>query len=211
VPEPRGILLEGADELAIPQLQPAVVKHVHDLVALALGASRDGAVAANLGGGRAARLREIKADIEQAIGREEISIDRLSVRHRLQVRCIQRLFEAEGSTLTEYVTDRRLAKAYAMLTDGRNEGLPISSVAFEVGFTDHPYPTAASVAATARRPRMFVPASGWKAPGALTDPAAGWYPVGPLEPAVVTMIDHVRLTRSRSVLTSPKVFFRGRS
>jgi AraC-like DNA-binding protein len=41
--------------------------------------------------------------------------------------------------LTEYVTDRRLARAYAMLTDGRNGGLPISSVAFEVGFTDHPY------------------------------------------------------------------------
>ncbi|QPF83066.1 hypothetical protein IC762_25465 [Bradyrhizobium genosp. L] len=68
---------------------------------LTLGASRDAAVAVTLGGGRAARLREIKADIEQTISREKVSIDGLSARHRLPVRYIQRLFEAEGMTFTE--------------------------------------------------------------------------------------------------------------
>ena len=132
-------LLEAADELAEPELQPSVVRHIYDLLALTLGASPEGAAAAGLGGGRAARLREIKADIERAIGKEDVSVRALSTRHRLQVRYIQRLFEAEGTTLTEYVTGRRLAKAHAMLADRRNDTLPISAVAFEVGFTDHPY------------------------------------------------------------------------
>lgn len=132
-------LLESADELAQPELQPSVVRHITDLLALTLGASRDGSVQAALGGGRAARLREIKADIEQAIGKQDVSVGALAARHRLQIRYIQRLFEAEGSTLTEYVVSRRLARAYAMLTDRHYADLPISAVAFEVGFTDHPY------------------------------------------------------------------------
>lgn len=131
--------VDTADELAKPELQPSVVKHIYDLLALTLGASRDGAVAARLGGGRAARLREIKTDIERAIGKEEISVGMLAARHRLQVRSIQRLFEAEGITFTEYVLCQRLAKAYAMLTDRHFDDLPIGAVAFEVGFTDQPY------------------------------------------------------------------------
>ena len=132
-------LVEAADELAQPELQPGVVKHVYDLLALTLGASHDGAVAARLGGGRAARLREIKSDIERGIGNEEISVSLLAARHRLQVRTIQRLFEAEGVTFTEYVLCRRLAKAYAMLTDRQYDELPIGAVAFDVGFADQPY------------------------------------------------------------------------
>ncbi|MBR0869545.1 AraC family transcriptional regulator [Bradyrhizobium tropiciagri] len=131
--------LEESGELAIPQLQPTVVKHVHDLVVLALGASRDAAVVARLGGGRAARLREIKADIEQAIGRDEISIDRLSARHRLPVRYIQRLFEVDGVTFTEFVLARRLAWVHRMLTDRRFADLPISAIASEAGFSSQPY------------------------------------------------------------------------
>jgi AraC-like DNA-binding protein len=131
--------VEAADELAKPELQPTVVKHVYDLLALTLGATRDSAVTAKLGGGRAARLREIKADVERAIGKEEISVGALAARHRLQVRSIQRLFEAEGVTFTEYVICRRLAKAYAMLTDRHFADLPIGAIAFEVGFTDQPY------------------------------------------------------------------------
>lgn len=131
--------LEESGELAIPELQSTVAKHVHDLVVLVLGASRDAAVAAKLGGGRAARLREIKADIEQAIGREEISIDRLSARHRLPVRYIQRLFEADGVTFTEFVLARRLASVHRMLIDRRFADLPISAIASDAGFSSQPY------------------------------------------------------------------------
>lgn len=132
-------LIEQAGELAAPELQPSAVKHVHDLLALALGATRDNATIARLGGGRAARLREIKADIEQAIGREDLSVGMLAARHRLPVRYVQRLFEADGVTFTEFVLDRRLARAYRLLTDRRFADLPIGAIAFEAGFTNQPY------------------------------------------------------------------------
>jgi AraC-like DNA-binding protein len=132
-------LLEEAGDLAAPELQSNAVKHVHDLLALALGATRDNAVMARLGGGRAARLREIKADIVQAIGREDISVGVVAARHRLPVRYVQRLFEAEGVTFTEFVLGRRLARAYTLLTDRRFADLPIGAIAFEAGFTNQPY------------------------------------------------------------------------
>ena len=131
--------LEQADSLTVPELQFSAVKHIHDLIALTLGASRDGAVIARLGGGRAARLREIKTDIEQAIGRADISVGVLAARHRLPIRYVQRLFEAEGVTFTEFVLSRRLARAHTLLTDRRFADRPIGTVAFEAGFTNQPY------------------------------------------------------------------------
>jgi AraC-like DNA-binding protein len=132
-------LLETADELAIPELQTTAVKHIHELLALTLGATHESVTAARLGGGRAARLREIKADIEAAIGREDITVAALAARHRLPVRYIQRLFEAEGLSFTEFVVGRRLAKAHALLTDRRFAELPIGSIALEVGFANQSY------------------------------------------------------------------------
>jgi AraC-like DNA-binding protein len=132
-------VLEETDTLAVPELQLSAVRHIHDLLALALGATRDGAVIARLGGGRAARLREIKADIEQAIGPEDISVGALAARHRLPVRYVQRLFESDGATFTEFVLGRRLAKAYSVLIDRRFADRPIGTIAFEAGFTNQPY------------------------------------------------------------------------
>jgi transcriptional regulator GlxA family with amidase domain len=132
-------LVTDADELGQPELQPGVVKHVHELLALTLGASREAAIEASLGGARAARLRQIKNDIERAIGREEVSIGVIATRHCMEVRSVQRLFEAEGATFTEYVHGRRLARAYAMLTDPRHRHLPIGTVALEAGFGDPAY------------------------------------------------------------------------
>jgi AraC-like DNA-binding protein len=132
-------LLEDSGELATPELQASAVRHVYDLAALALGATRDGAVTARHRGGRAARLREIKADIERTIGRDEISVGMLAARHHLPVRAIQRLFGAEGVTFSEYVLGRRLAKAHALLTDERFDDLPIGAIALESGFADQSY------------------------------------------------------------------------
>jgi AraC-like DNA-binding protein len=132
-------LVTEADEVASPELQSGVVKHVHELLALTLGASRDAAIEASLGGARAARLRQIKDDIERSIGCEEVSIGVIATRHRLEVRSVQRLFEAEGATFTDYVHGRRLARAFAMLTDGRHRHLPIGTIALEAGFGDQAY------------------------------------------------------------------------
>ena len=55
--------LNKAEMLAKPDLQRIVATHVHDLTALALGATRDATEQARIRGVRAARLQAIKADI----------------------------------------------------------------------------------------------------------------------------------------------------
>ena len=88
---------------------------------------------------RAARLAEIKADIERNLGAEGFAIGTLAARHRLPVRTLQRLFEAEGSTFSEFLLERRLSRAHRMLGDARLIDRPIGVIAFESGFTSQPY------------------------------------------------------------------------
>jgi hypothetical protein len=55
-------ILQEAGTFAVPELRRHVV-HIHDLIALAIGATRDAAEIAKSRGARAARLRAIKEDI----------------------------------------------------------------------------------------------------------------------------------------------------
>lgn len=130
-------LFEETD--AAPALQHSAVTHVHDLLTLVLGAARDATETAQLRGGRAARLREIKTDIEAHLGDEGLSVAAICGRHRLPVRYVQRLFESEGITFTEFVLERRLARAHRLLSDTRLINHPIGALAFEAGFTHQPY------------------------------------------------------------------------
>jgi AraC-like DNA-binding protein len=122
-----------------PDVTRLAVTHVHDLVALALGARRDATETAKLRGARAARLREIKQDIEAQLGSESLSIAMLAARHRLPVRYVQRLFESEGASFTEFVLERRLQRAHRLLRDAKFTDRPIGIIAFEAGFTNQPY------------------------------------------------------------------------
>ena len=56
------------------------------------------------------------------------------MRHRLPVRSLQRLFEAEGVTFTDFVLAERLARAHRMLRNRAHSGQPISTIAFDCGF-----------------------------------------------------------------------------
>jgi AraC-like DNA-binding protein len=109
------------------------VTHVYDLVALALGATRDATEGAKLGGVRAARLRRIKSDIADNLS-NGLSIAEVAARHRLPVRYLQRLFEAEGTTFTEFLLDQRLARVHRMLIDPRFADHAISMIAIDAGF-----------------------------------------------------------------------------
>jgi AraC-like DNA-binding protein len=124
---------------ATPELRLLAATHIHDLVALTIGATRDAVAVAEGRGASAARLGAIKADIIINLGRGDLSIGMMSTRHRLGPRYIQRLFEHEGTSFTEFVLDRRLARAHRLLTDQRLADRPISMIAFEVGFGDLSY------------------------------------------------------------------------
>ena len=122
-----------------PDLCPSVVSHIHDLVALSLGAARDYQGIAEEGGVRAARLRTIKADIAANLADCELNVNGVAARHRVTPRYVQKLFASEGVTFSEFVLSRRLTVAYRLLSDPRFAHRSISSIAFDLGFSDLSY------------------------------------------------------------------------
>jgi AraC-like DNA-binding protein len=126
-------------DLSSPQVRQAIATHVHDLVALAIGATQDATELALGRGLRAARLKAIKVDIVSRLSDEGLSVAETAKRHRVTPRYVHMLFEAEGQTFSEYVIEQRLARAYRMLTDPKLVGSAISSIAFEVGFANLSY------------------------------------------------------------------------
>jgi AraC-like DNA-binding protein len=130
-----GVLEEGKG-LIRPELCNALVNHVHDLLALILGASREVAEIANGRGVRAARLRAIMADIQRSLGLPDLSIAALARRHGVTPRYVQKLFESEGMTFSQFLLDRRLARVHRMLTSPPFHGPRISDIAFGAGFAD---------------------------------------------------------------------------
>jgi AraC-like DNA-binding protein len=128
-------IVEG-EQIACSNLRHLFVRHVYDLMALMIGATRDAAAVAQGRGLRAARLSAIKQDIAGNIDRADLSVNTLAARHGLTPRGIQRLFEAEGTTFTGYLVAQRLARAHRLLGDVSRSADKISVIAWDCGFGD---------------------------------------------------------------------------
>jgi AraC-like DNA-binding protein len=147
IPHGNAALKMAADYSAIARsavnadcaTQHLVVSHMYDLVALAAGASRDAAEVARGRGMHAALLSAIKRDIATNLTQADLSINRLALRHGCTPRFIQRLFEREGTSLTDYLLAERLRLARRMLTDPHRSRDKISSIALDAGFGDLSY------------------------------------------------------------------------
>jgi len=149
-PIPRGTvmlnLLRGyADALfddpvlGAPDMRQLLVTQLCDLVAVTMGATRDAAAVAEGRGIRAARLRTIKSDIEAHLTRADLSPAAVAKRQRISDSYIRKLFESEGTSFSEFVLARRLARAHRMLADPRWADRNIAWIAAESGFGDLSY------------------------------------------------------------------------
>lgn len=127
-------VLEDNQALATPDLRDLVVRHCYDLIALVLNPSRDQAAAAQ-GGLRAGRLTAIKSFVADNLTRHELSVAHAAAAHRLSPRQVQRLFEAEGMTFSEYVQQERLKRVHGDLTDPLIRR-SISDIVYDAGFGD---------------------------------------------------------------------------
>jgi len=132
-------LLRQQFDLSTPDLRRHVSGHIHDLVALAVGAVSEVAEAAQDRSVRAARLRAIKADVIDNFARADLSIDWAAARHGVTPRYVRKLFESDGKTFSEFIVAQRLARAHSLLTDPRFSDQAISAIAFECGFGDLSY------------------------------------------------------------------------
>jgi AraC-like DNA-binding protein len=132
-------VLSDEQALATPSLRLAVDDHLHDLIALALGATRDAGELAKGRGVRFARLRAIKADITANIAHRDLSVDTVAARHGISPRYIRALFMDAGTTFTDFVLQQRLARVRSFLSDPRADQRPISAIAYDAGFGDLSY------------------------------------------------------------------------
>ena len=121
------------------ELRHLVSTHILDLVAIAIGTTRDGAAVAERRGLRAARLKTIKADILAHLGNPRLTVGSVALRHGVSPRYVHMIFESEGVTFSEFVLGKRLARTYRMLTDPRFRLMTISAIAFAAGFGDLSY------------------------------------------------------------------------
>ncbi|MGH6735507.1 MAG: AraC family transcriptional regulator [Methyloceanibacter sp.] len=125
--------LRTSHRLTDPTLGKLVAAHVCDLVALALGATRDAQHVALARGVRAARLNAVKSDFAANPG---LSLRALAERQGVTPRYVQMLFESEGTTFTSYALDRRLEYARQMLAHPNFDAWSISAIAYACGFGD---------------------------------------------------------------------------
>jgi len=131
-----GAILRGMLPLTSLAQQRTAANHIQDLVGLIF--AEDGKTPDAQGIG-AARLRAIKADIEENIGLFELSADMIATRQKVSPRYVQKLFESEGLSFSEFVLERRLERAWQLLRRPAALSRTISSIAFEVGFGDLSY------------------------------------------------------------------------
>ncbi len=123
-------------QLASPELRRLFTSYVSDLVALAVGATRDAADVAYGRGMRAARLQAAKAFITRNSRRADLSANIVATYLGVTPRYVHLLFETEGLSCNEFVVERRLVRAYEMLFDSQRSDRTISAIAFTVGFSD---------------------------------------------------------------------------
>lgn len=121
------------DRLVDPGLSSLVATHVYDLMALAIGAIGDGRAIARARSVRAVRLEAIKAELTRDPSQP---IDEIARRQGVTPRYVQLLFEEQGDTFSEFVTERKLNVAWSMLRSPRYAQWSIAGIAFEAGFRD---------------------------------------------------------------------------
>lgn len=111
-------------------------RHLYDLAALVLDGFVRGGAERNENSIAGARLRLIRQDIQACLADQSLSIEEVARRQGVTPRYVQRLFEATGTTFSDYVRECRLEQAYQLLQKTGLGAGTIAAIAFDVGFSD---------------------------------------------------------------------------
>ena len=133
-----GWLLKAGGSLD-PELLKLSARHIQDLLALTLGVTSDFKEIAKTRGLRAARLKLSKTHIIAHSHRREISIGSVATHFCVTPRYLQRLFEEDGTTFSEFLVMQRLSQAHRRLCEADCSDIPISTIAYDCGFGDLSY------------------------------------------------------------------------
>jgi AraC-like DNA-binding protein len=128
-----------SDVFPPPSLLDRVVSHIHDLLSLTLGATRDAGEVARGRGVRAARRQIIENEIIKNIYSGDLSAAFVAARLGVTPRYVHLLLEETGKSFSHHVLERRLERAAALLRDPVQRTRKIADIAAESGFTDLSY------------------------------------------------------------------------
>ena len=133
-------LLASLHEPPPTDLAAIVSAHLLDLVAAAIGPIDDAREYAKKivakRGVKAARLQAILGEIARRSSDPRFDLDNAAVTLGLSRRYVQKLLKETGKSFTEHLTESRLDRAHAMLTDPRHRRATIIDIAFAAGFGD---------------------------------------------------------------------------
>ncbi len=148
IPQDRGALrllseythwLFNAGAAMDSQLLNLSVTHVHDLLALSIGPAAGFEETARTRGLKAARLKLAKAFIIEHSHRRDLTVGSVAARLCVTPRYVQRIFEADGTTFSEFLVGQRLARAHRLLCEPNSTHAAISTIAYDAGFGDLSY------------------------------------------------------------------------
>jgi AraC-like DNA-binding protein len=128
--------LTSLEEPPSPGLASTIGVHLLDLMAATLGPTAEAANIVADRGVKAARLRAILEEVARRFSDPNFDLDIVARALGLSRRYVQKLLEETGKSFTEHLAERRLERAFAMLTDPRHLHLAIVDIAFAVGFGD---------------------------------------------------------------------------
>jgi AraC-like DNA-binding protein len=111
-------------------------RHLYDLMAAALHDFVRGGTECNEVSKAAARLQLVQRDVLENLADPELRIDAIARRQGVTPRYIQRLFESEGTTFTEFVRNSRLDCAWRRLKEAHAGPVSVTALAYACGFSD---------------------------------------------------------------------------
>ncbi|WP_454819064.1 helix-turn-helix transcriptional regulator [Labrys neptuniae] len=131
-------LMRGLLPMSGPVLLQHACAYMGDLVDILCGEA-EAQVLHTVQDRAASRLNAIKSDIEAHLDDQALNASQVALRHGISTRYLQKLFEGEGETFSEFVLQRRLDRAMRRLQSPDEGKRSISEIAFDVGFGDLSY------------------------------------------------------------------------
>ncbi|MBF6071703.1 helix-turn-helix domain-containing protein [Nocardia farcinica] len=104
---------------------------------------------------RQSLLQRVKAYIEARLDEPELAPAEIARANHISLRYLQKIFEAEGTTVSDWVRRRRLERCRIELIDPRHDSAPIGAIAARWGFIDSSYFSRIFKATYGATPREF--------------------------------------------------------
>jgi AraC-like DNA-binding protein len=115
-------------------------RHIHDLIALAIGATREASNVARARGLRAARRADLRDRAARFISLRfndpNLTPDAIADGLGVSTRLLQKIFAEHGKTLMIFLRDERIRRATNLLSSSEASDRSITDIAFACGFND---------------------------------------------------------------------------